>query len=348
MVLQLSHSRRKNSSSWHLGDETCNSPSNNYPHKSSTPRQRASAHWNNWYDISKARNTLVFVLNRAKWFKKVFWKLLVRVTQIGPAIRQYARELRDIIAMQRLRKRTAGARRTLQGTSLRRCSSSRDGFRLGKTHSTAQGTRRTQTHRNTMLGNTTVGTRETSIRKSSGHEEQHRRSLHETSGWVANTVACEEAWASNPGWYKWYEQGSLRHGDDWELSNKRLQSSRGVSILSFNSWQNAHYTDVASVHWHRSFPVVYSFFQLVHRQTQFNCTIHSLTSVHAHLDRTGFWVNCLCRNKCNHTVILKSNKMDQITWQTLSTFDLIHSSHMWIQTIMSCGKHSTTMQIRIV
>ena len=33
----------ENSSSWHLGDQTCNSPSNNYPHKSSTPRQRASA-----------------------------------------------------------------------------------------------------------------------------------------------------------------------------------------------------------------------------------------------------------------------------------------------------------------
>ena len=31
------------SSSWHAGDQTCNSPSNNYPHKSSTPRQRASA-----------------------------------------------------------------------------------------------------------------------------------------------------------------------------------------------------------------------------------------------------------------------------------------------------------------
>ena len=33
----------ENSSSWHLGDQTCKSPSNNYPHKSSTPRQRASA-----------------------------------------------------------------------------------------------------------------------------------------------------------------------------------------------------------------------------------------------------------------------------------------------------------------
>ena len=40
--------------------------------------------------------------------------------------------------------------------------------------------------------------------------------------------------------------------------------------------------------------------------------------------------------------------MDQSLWQTLGTFDLIHSSHMWIQTILSCGKYSTTMQIRII
>ena len=31
----------ENSSSWHLGDQTCNSPPNNYPHKSSIPQQRA-------------------------------------------------------------------------------------------------------------------------------------------------------------------------------------------------------------------------------------------------------------------------------------------------------------------
>ena len=54
-----------------------------------------------------------------------------------------------------------------------------------------------------MLGNTTVGTRETSIRESRGYQEQHSRSLHETSGWI--TVACEEAWASNSEWNKWYK-----------------------------------------------------------------------------------------------------------------------------------------------
>ena len=34
--------------------------------------------------------------------------------------------------------------------------------------------------------------------------------------------------------------------------------------------------------------------------------------------------------------------------QMLSTFDLLHSPHMWIQAILLCRKHSTTMQIRIV
>ena len=102
-------------------------------------------------------------------------------------------------------KRTVGTRRSLEGTSLQRFSSSRDGFRLGKTHSTAYGTSPTQTHRNTMRGNTTVDTRETSISVSSGHEEQHCRSLHGTSGWIANTVAREETWTSNPGLYEWYE-----------------------------------------------------------------------------------------------------------------------------------------------
>ena len=35
------------------------------------------------------------------------------------------------------------------------------------------------------------------------HEEQHCRSLHETSEWIENTIACEETCTSNPGWYEW-------------------------------------------------------------------------------------------------------------------------------------------------
>ena len=40
--------------------------------------------------------------------------------------------------------------------------------------------------------------------------------------------------------------------------------------------------------------------------------------------------------------------MHQTLWQTLCTFDLKHSSHMRIETMLSCGKYSTTMQMRIV
>ena len=107
-----------------------------------------------------------------------------------------------------------GTRRLLQGTSLQRFSSSRDGFRLGKARSTAQETKRTQTYRNTMPCDTTVDMRETFVGESSGREEQHCRCLHETSGWIANTVAREETWTSNPGWYEWYEWRRLRNGDD--------------------------------------------------------------------------------------------------------------------------------------
>ena len=39
---------------------------------------------------------------------------------------------------------------------------------------------------------------------------------------------------------------------------------------------------------------------------------------------------------------------DKDEWQTFSACDLLHSSHVWIQRILSCGKYSTTVQIRIV
>ena len=41
-------------------------------------------------------------------------------------------------------------------------------------------------------------------------------------------------------------------------------------------------------------------------------------------------------------------KMDQSLWQTIISFDLLHSSRMWVQTILSCGKHCKTMQIGTV
>ena len=113
----------------------------------------------------------------------------------------------SVLRSQCLRRRTVGTRRTLKGTSL-------NGFRLGKIHSAAQGTRWTQTHRDTMPCNTTMDTRETFVGESSGHEERHCRSLHETSGWIANTVAREETWTSHLGWYRWYKWYEWNERDD--------------------------------------------------------------------------------------------------------------------------------------
>ena len=42
------------------------------------------------------------------------------------------------------------------------------------------------------------------------------------------------------------------------------------------------------------------------------------------------------------------HKMDQSLWQTIISFDLLHSSYMWVQSILSCGKHCQTMQIGTV
>ena len=92
-------------------------------------------------------------------------------------------------------------------------SSSRNGFRFGKTLSTAQKTRRTRAYRDAMLGSTTVDKRKTSTGGASGHERQYCRSFHETTGWTENAIARKETWPSNPG----------RHEDDSELLNSVSQ-----------------------------------------------------------------------------------------------------------------------------
>ena len=104
------------------------------------------------FSISQQRPSAHATDNRAEWFKKLCWNSLVALTQIGPAIQQHAKVLRDIVAMtqrddvqpksetdsdqsqfmrsrvlrsQCLHRRTVGTRRTLQGTSLQSFSSSR-------------------------------------------------------------------------------------------------------------------------------------------------------------------------------------------------------------------------------
>ena len=50
------------------------------------------------------------------------------------------------------------------------------------------------------------------------------------------------------------------------------------------------------------------------------------------------WYFVVCEQAC-----ACFNKMDQILWQTLGAFDIVHLSHKWIQAILLSGRHSTTM-----
>ena len=68
------------------------------------------------------------------------------VTMCNRSLKQTAISLSSCEAEFYAASACAGELLGLQGTALQCFSSSRDGFRLGKTHSAAQGTRRTQTH----------------------------------------------------------------------------------------------------------------------------------------------------------------------------------------------------------
>ena len=40
--------------------------------------------------------------------------------------------------------------------------------------------------------------------------------------------------------------------------------------------------------------------------------------------------------------------MDRCLWLTFGAFDLVHSSHKWVPTMLLCGEHSTTVQAWII
>ena len=59
-----------------------------------------------------------------------------------------------------------------------------------------------------------------------------------------------------------------------------------------------------------------------------------------------YWKTCY--SMVSEQTCTINHKMDQSLWQTIISFDLLHSSYMWTQTVLSCGKHFQTMQIGIV
>ena len=166
----------------YLGDQTCNSPSNNYPHKSSI---------NTTTESKRAVKQLIRYLKGTQHtclrhelhgtVQKVCWNSLVVVTQIGPAFRLRAKALRD---MQPKSETDNNQSQFMRSIVLRsQCLRREPG---GLKHIELRW----------------LATRKTSVGGSSGHEEQCCRSLHETSGWTENAVARKETWTSNLGRYE--------------------------------------------------------------------------------------------------------------------------------------------------
>ena len=75
--------------------------------------------------------------------------------------------------------------------------------------------------------------------------------------------------------------------------------------------------------------------------------IHSLLTNCSEMSIFGsFWESwhfLVCEQTC-----ACNQQMDEILWHTIMSFDFLHSSYKWIQAIVFCGQHSTTMQTRIV
>ena len=77
-----------------------------------------------------------------------------------------------------------------------------------------------------------------------------------------------------------------------------------------------------------------------------NCHMYALKIVLTcwNLARIGWPDSLWSVNKLARSI----NKMDQSVWQKIMSFDLLHSSHMWIQTLLLCGKQRSIMQAETV
>ena len=105
----------------------------------------------------------------------------------------------------------------------------------------------------------------------------------------------------------------------WELANKTTQNSTKyqlhalMTIISkkknWNPWENCQ-NCALKLFWNA-------------------CTWHVLED----------WYSMVSEQTC--TV---DHKMDPSSWQTIISFDLLHSLYMWKQTVLQCGKDCQTMQ----
>ena len=159
---------------------------------------------------SKARNTLVVVLNRAEWFKKGLLELVGRVDSdwAGDSVTRqsltgYHCSVHCVTMCNQSPEQTAISRSAREAEFYAASAVEGEFLGLGELfkdlhnnvfsvemdsdsarHSTAQVTRETLADRKTMVGNTTLDTRNTSVGGASGHERRERAgvSVHQDCG----------------------------------------------------------------------------------------------------------------------------------------------------------------------
>ena len=179
----------ENSSSYQ-GDQTCNSPSNNYPHKSSinttTESKRAVKQLIRY--LKGTRHTCLR-LELHGTVQKVCWNSLVVVTQIGPAFRLRAKQ--DIIAM----CMATICNRSLKQTAISLSSCEAEFY-------AASACAENQADSSISNYDGWIREKRLSVGRVDTKNNKYCRSLHETSGRTENAVARKETWTSNLGRYE--------------------------------------------------------------------------------------------------------------------------------------------------
>ena len=125
----------------------------------------------------------------------------------------------------------------------------------------------------------------------------------------------------------------------WKVFNKQVDLGEPTSFFDHVSWDACkHKAKKAKILWTDTEPCSNPEFPHEQRKNYQARKTHFYVFLWYGPD-TLWSVNQLAR---------AITKMDQSMWQTSTTLDLLHSFHKWIQTALTCGKHSTTMQIGTV
>ena len=143
--------------------------------------------------------TLVFVLNRAKWFKKVCWNGRGDSDSAGDSARRqsvtgYHCDVQNVTLCNRSLKQTAISLSSCEADF--HAASACAGELLGL----AELFKKLHKDVSVRLEMDSDSARHTLQRRRPGglkHIELRCLAIQTVSGWIANTVACEEAWASN-------------------------------------------------------------------------------------------------------------------------------------------------------